>query len=79
MLDVVVLLRGVGVAAEPVFGSETKVALDRRTCTVRLTMAKVRDAISNVLDDLTIADMAAMSDGSNITVLKRRQSRRTTG
>lgn len=42
-------------------------------------MAKVRDAISNVLDDLTIADMAAMSDGSNITVLKRRQSRRTTG
>jgi Rrf2 family protein len=50
-----------------------------KSCTVRLTMAKVRDAMSDVLDGLTIADMVAMSDGSNIAVLKRRPSRRTTG
>ena len=50
-----------------------------RTCTVRLTMAKVRDAMSDVLDGLSIADMAAMADGSNVTSMKRRSSRRTTG
>jgi len=48
-----------------------------KACTVRLMMSKVRDAMSDVLDRLTIADMAAMSDGSNIALLKRRPSRRT--
>ena len=48
-----------------------------KACTVRLMMSKVRDAMSDVLDSLTIADMAAMSDGSNIALLKRRPSRRT--
>jgi len=47
-----------------------------KACTVRLMMSKVRDAMSEVLDRLTIADMAAMGDGSNIALLKRRQSRR---
>jgi Rrf2 family protein len=48
-----------------------------KACVVRLMMSKVRDAMSDVLDRLTIADMAAMSDGSNIELLKRRPSRRT--
>lgn len=48
-----------------------------KTCTIRLIMAKVRDAMSDVLDRLTIADMVAMSDGSNLSSLKRRSSRRT--
>jgi Rrf2 family protein len=47
-----------------------------KACVVRLMMSKVRDAMSDVLDRLTIADMAAMSDGSNIELLKRRPSRR---
>ena len=33
-----------------------------KTCTVRLMMTKVRDAMSEVLDRLTIADMVAMSN-----------------
>ena len=48
-----------------------------KTCTIRLTMAKVRDAMSGVLDRLTIADMVAQSHGSNVALLKRRPSRRT--
>ena len=48
-----------------------------KACTVRLVMSKVRDAMSEVLDRLTIADMAAMGDGSNVAPLKRRPSRRT--
>lgn len=48
-------------------------------CTVRLTMAKVRDAISDVLDRLTIADMEAMGNGSNVALLRKRPSRRTGG
>ena len=50
-----------------------------KSCTIRLTMAKVRDAMSGVLDQLTIADMVAQSDGSNVALLKRRSSRRTAG
>lgn len=50
-----------------------------KSCTIRLTMAKVRDAMSGVLDRLTIADMVAQSDGSNVALLKRRPSRRTAG
>src|ERR1700691_439180 len=45
-----------------------------KACTVRLMMSKVRDAMSEVLDRLTIADMAAMGDGSNGALLKRRPS-----
>jgi len=48
-----------------------------KSCTIRLTMAKVRDAMSGVLDRLTIADMVAQSNGSNVALLKRRSSRRT--
>jgi len=33
---------------------------DIKTCTVRLTMTKVRDAMSDVLDQLTLADMLAL-------------------
>jgi Rrf2 family protein len=48
-----------------------------KTCTVRLMMTEVRDAMSEVLDRLTIADMAAAGEGSTVTALKRRASRRT--
>jgi DNA-binding IscR family transcriptional regulator len=40
-----------------------------KACTIRLTMARVRDAMSEVLDRLSIADMAAMGDGSNVALM----------
>src|ERR1700742_49988 len=40
-----------------------------KACAVRFTMAKVRDAVSGVLDRMTIADMVAMSEGGNVTPL----------
>jgi len=33
-----------------------------KSCTVRLTMTKVRDAISDVLDRVTLDDMVAMGE-----------------
>jgi Rrf2 family protein len=36
-------------------------------CAVRFTMVKVREAISDVLDRMTIADMMAISEGDNVT------------
>jgi Rrf2 family protein len=36
---------------------------DVNTCTVRLTMAKVRDAMSDILDHMTLADMLALDGG----------------
>jgi Rrf2 family protein len=38
-----------------------------KACAIRFTMMKVREAISDVLDRLTIADMVAMSEGGNVT------------
>jgi Rrf2 family protein len=38
-----------------------------KACAVRFTMMKVRDAISGVLDRMTIADMVAISEGGNVT------------
>jgi Rrf2 family protein len=35
-----------------------------KTCTVRLMMTKVRDAMSDVLDRVTVADMIAMGEGT---------------
>src|SRR5580658_6673925 len=40
-----------------------------RTCTVRLMMTRVRDAMSDVLDRVSIADMVAMGDGSNVALM----------
>jgi Rrf2 family protein len=37
--------------------------VDVKTCAVRLTMNKVRDAMSDILDQMTVADMTAMSGG----------------
>lgn len=42
---------------------------DVKTCTIRLTMTRVRDAMAEVLDRLTIADMAAMGDGRNVALM----------
>jgi Rrf2 family protein len=42
-----------------------------RSCAVRLTMTKVRDAISEVLDRMTIADMVAIGEGSNVAPMVR--------
>ena len=39
---------------------------DIKACTVRLTMTKVRDAMSDVLDRMTVADMVAISEGGNV-------------
>jgi Rrf2 family protein len=52
---------------------------DVKTCAIRITMTKVRDAMSDVLDRLTIADVVAMGEGSNIadvSHLRRRVRRR---
>src|SRR6266436_4032984 len=35
--------------------------VDVKACTVRLTMGKVRDAIAEILDQTTVADMLALS------------------
>jgi len=43
-----------------------------KACSVRLIMTRVRDAMSDVLDRLTIADMVTMGDGGNIAVMRRR-------
>ena len=40
-----------------------------KACTVRLIMTRVRDAMSDVLDRLTVADMVAMGDGRNIALM----------
>jgi Rrf2 family protein len=42
---------------------------DVKTCTIRLTMTRVRDAIAEVLDRLSVADMAAMGDGRNVALM----------
>ncbi len=47
-----------------------------KSCTVRLMMTKVRDAMSEVLDRLTVADMVAGGDGGNIGSKKIRRPRR---
>src|SRR5271156_3147141 len=43
-----------------------------RSCAVRFTMTKVRDAMSEVLDRMTIADMVAIDDGSNVAPMLSR-------
>jgi Rrf2 family protein len=45
---------------------------DVEACTTRLVMTKVRDGMSEVLDRLTIADMAAMGKGSNVAAIMPR-------
>jgi Rrf2 family protein len=42
---------------------------DVKNCTVRLMMTKVRDAMSDVLDRVTLADMVAMGDRSKVALL----------
>ncbi len=42
---------------------------DIKSCTVRLMMTKVRDAMSDVLDRVTLADMVAMGDRSKVAVM----------
>ena len=38
-----------------------------KACAVRFTMVKVRDAVSEILDQMTVADMVAISEGRNVT------------
>ena len=42
---------------------------DVKNCTVRLMMTKVRDAMSDVLDRVTLADMVAMGDRGKLALL----------
>jgi Rrf2 family protein len=44
---------------------------DVKSCTVRLMMTKVRDAMSDVLDRVTLADMVAMDDRSKAALTTR--------
>ncbi len=40
-----------------------------KACAVRLTMTKVRDAMSEILDRLTVADMLAMGDHKRVALV----------
>jgi Rrf2 family protein len=42
---------------------------DVNICAVRLTMTKVRDAMSDILDRLTLADMLALDGGHRVAVM----------
>jgi len=42
---------------------------DVKTCAIRLTMARVRDAVSEILDRMTVADMVAASDGGKVALM----------
>ncbi len=42
---------------------------DVKACTVRLTMVKVRDAMAEILDRLTLADMLALDDSQRVAVM----------
>jgi Rrf2 family protein len=47
---------------------------DVKTCTVRLMMTKVRDAMSDILDRLTIADMVAGDSRRNVALIYRTEA-----
>src|ERR1700676_685470 len=49
---------------------------DVKTCMVRIAMSKVRDAMADILDRMTVADMLAMNDGRKITPPYRNKPRR---
>jgi Rrf2 family protein len=42
---------------------------DVKTCAVRLTMAKVRDAMADILDRMTLADMLALDGGRKASLM----------
>ena len=42
---------------------------DVKTCAVRIAMTRARDAMAEVLDRLSVADMASMGDGSNVALM----------
>jgi Rrf2 family protein len=46
---------------------------DVKSCTVRLMMTRVRDAMSDVLDRVTLADMVAMGRRGSVVKLALRQ------
>jgi Rrf2 family protein len=37
--------------------------VDVKTCTVRIAMSRVRDAVADILDQMTVADMLVMREG----------------
>jgi Rrf2 family protein len=43
-----------------------------KSCAVRFTMTRVRDAMSDVLDRMTVADMTAIGDDGNVTPMVSR-------
>jgi Rrf2 family protein len=45
---------------------------DVKRCAIRRMMTKVRDAMSEVLDGMTVADMAATSNGRNVMLRRVR-------
>jgi Rrf2 family protein len=51
---------------------------DVKACTVRLTMMKVRDAMSEVLDRVSVADMVVLGKGSKRSGAAAKRRRRHT-
>jgi Rrf2 family protein len=47
-----------------------------RICTVRLTMSKVRDAISDILDQMTVADMLALNGHPKVAASQQARPKR---
>jgi Rrf2 family protein len=52
--------------------------VDIKVCTVRLTMSRVRDAISDILDQMTVADMLALNGHRKVAASPQARPRRQT-
>jgi Rrf2 family protein len=50
-----------------------------KSCAIRLAMSKVRDSMSDILDQMTIADMLAMDDGRKVALLYDTKGKRRAG
>lgn len=50
--------------------------IDVKTCAVRITMSKVRDAMSEILDQMTVADMLTKNGGKKLALLPDIKERR---
>jgi Rrf2 family protein len=42
---------------------------DVKTCAVRIAMTRARDAMADILDKMSVADMLAMGNGSNVEIM----------
>jgi Rrf2 family protein len=42
---------------------------DVKTCAVRIAMTRARDAMADILDKMSVADMLAMGNGRNVEIM----------